>query len=123
MLTKVFQQYDTLWKYYRSGATALDQAYFLREFNDWPLMPLSADYDEKFCTCGDGQLAELIGSELLMQYIDKLLHSPVKQETQENRSIVSSQLICTDTPTNIVELGYALYARGFLTRVRLPLER
>ncbi|WP_162915484.1 RteC domain-containing protein [Paraflavitalea soli] len=122
LLVKVLNQPQPIWQYYRSGTTALDAVYFLREYYDWLRMSSSADYYEDFCTSGDGPLAELISMELLIKHIDMLLYPPVKQQDQGNKNITNPQLTCTATPTNIVELGYALYACGFFSHGKASIK-
>ncbi len=122
MLTKVFQQYDTLWKYYRSGATTLDQAYFLREFNDWPLMPLSADYDEKFCTCGDGQLAELISVELQLEYIQRLLKEGEEETVLPVVKATQQRVVFTGTQSQFNDVVYLLKAGGIFNHGSVTLK-
>jgi hypothetical protein len=109
-LVKFREEHKSLWQYYQSGGTALDAAYFLRENYDLLDMPLSTGYDEIFCTCGDGLLAELIGIELQLQYIEGLLKAG-EQDVNKNQPPTTIQLTWTDTTTSIVELGYSLYAR------------
>ena len=102
--------------YDRMGCTHHDELYFVRGAYDWKICPEANRFDAVFSTSGDGKLAELMAHELLLKYIDELLNPSLKL-TQPATVTASRQatdaLQCTASPTEIVELGYALYATGF----------
>lgn len=114
---RYFSDNADLYTYYRMGYTHHDELYFVRGEHNWKICPEVNHFDAVFSTSCDGKLAELMAYELLLKYIDERLNPSVKlTETAAittSRPAPSSTLRCTASITDIVELGYALYASGF----------
>ena len=122
VLAKLFRQHASMWQYFRSGATALDAAYFLREYNDWLLIPLATEYDETFCTCGDGQLAELIATDLQMQYIWRLLQAGEQAPETTVAKATQHRVIFTGTQSQFNDVVYLLKAGGIFNHGNVTLK-
>jgi hypothetical protein len=115
-IDRYFADNADFYKYYRMGCTHHDEMYFVRGAYDWKICPEVNHFDAIFSTSGDGKLAELMARELLLKYIDGMLNPSVKltQPATVNASRPATDTLqCTASITDIVELGYALYANGF----------
>jgi hypothetical protein len=116
-IARYFADNADLYTYYRMGYTHHDELYFVRGAYNWKICPDVNHFDTIFSTSGDGKLAELIAYELLLKYIDGMLNPSVKltepASVTASRPAVSSPLQCTASLTDVVELGYSLYANGF----------
>jgi hypothetical protein len=112
-ISQFFGHHAHLWRYYRSGSTIYDEQYFLRGKDDWLQYASASGFDDLFSTSFDGQLAELLAMDLLMQYIDQRLSRTVDPASVNDRSHPGSPLRCTASVTEVVELAYALHASGF----------
>ena len=114
IIDRYFADNADFYSYYRMGCTHHDTLYFVRGAFDWKICPEANHFDAVFSTGGDGKLAELMAHELLLKYIDGMLNPSIKLSEPVNISRpTSATLQCTASPTEIVELGYALYATGF----------
>jgi len=116
-IARYFTDNDQFYTYYRNGSTYHDELYFVRGQYDWKICPEVNHFDNLFSTSFDGKLAELMANELLMTYVDGMLN-PTLKLTESTPVAASgpaavSRLQCTASLTDIVELGYALHARGF----------
>jgi hypothetical protein len=114
-IARYFADNADFYTYYRMGYTHHDELFFVRGAYNWKICPEVNHFDGIFSTSGDGKLAELMACELLLKYIDGMLNPSLKLTESVNtcRPAGSSTLQCTASPTDIVELGYALYATGF----------
>jgi hypothetical protein len=117
IIDRYFADNADFYSYYRMGCTHHDELYFVRGAYDWKICPGINHFDAVFSTSGDGKLAELMASELLLKYIDERLNpacklvEPVPSATTQR--INHAHLHCTASGTDVVELGYALHAAGF----------
>ncbi|OQP48912.1 RteC domain-containing protein [Niastella populi] len=128
-ITRYFSDNADFYTYYRMGYTHHDEMYFVRGAYDWKICPGVNNFDAVFSTSCDGKLAELMAYELLLKYIDERLNPAVKLTepaplcgTTASRPAVSSTLTCTASITDIVELGYALYATGFFNNGKASIK-
>ncbi|AEV98749.1 hypothetical protein A4D02_09380 [Niastella koreensis] len=116
-LAQYFTDNDQFFSYYRNGYTHHDELFFVRGQYDWKICPEVNHFDDLFSTSFDGKLAELMAYELLMKYVDGMLNPSCKltepATVTPSRSVAVSRLQCTASVTDIVELGYALHAKGF----------
>jgi hypothetical protein len=115
-LARYFADNRDFYTYYRNGYTHHDELFFVRGQYDWKICPEVNHFDDLFATSFDGKLAELMAHELLMKYIDGMLNPSLK--LTEPAAVTTSRpgadkLQCTASITDIVELGYALHAKGF----------
>ncbi len=76
-LERYFKIHETLYQYYRTGATHLDQQYFLRNRLDLHVFPdpQFIMFDADFCTVGDYVFAKFKAHERYGQYITAELRS------------------------------------------------
>ena len=115
-IARYFADNEVFYTYYRKGYTHHDELFFVRGQYDWKICPEVNHFDSHFSTSFDGKLAELMAHELLMKYVDGRLNPAVKIESAPvttSGPAATSTLKCTAAVTDIVELGYALYANGF----------
>jgi hypothetical protein len=116
-IARYFTDNADFYTYYRKGSTHHDELYFLRGQYDFRICPEVNHFDSIFSTSGDGKLAELMAYELLMKYVDEMLNPSCKltepAPVNASRPAAADTLQCTASVTDIVELGYALYATGF----------
>ena len=116
-IARYFADNKGFYTYYRNGYTHHDELFFVRGQYDWKICPEVNHFDDLFSTSFDGKLAELMAHELLMKYVDGMLNSSLKLTepvpVTTSRSAAISTLQCTASITDIVELGYALHAKGF----------
>jgi hypothetical protein len=114
-LARYFADNEYYYTYYRKGFSHHDELFFVRGKYDWKICPEVNHFDNIFSTSFDGKLAELMANELVMKYVDGMLNS--SRKLTEPAPITTSRpadtLQCTASITDIVELGYALYAKGF----------
>lgn len=108
-----FERNQLLYTYYRTGKTEYDEAFFLREGNnhEFPLQPeYSLDIDLRFSTLNSCRLAKILAYEMLNEHIQQSLR------TLENPGItdlsVRQRSLWTDSKAALIELAYAMYARG-----------
>jgi hypothetical protein len=116
-IARFFTDNEPFFTYYRNGSTHHDALYFVRGQYDWKVCPEANHFDTIFSTSFDGKLAELMAYELLIKYVDGMLNPSCKGTepvaVTASLTAVVSRLQCTASVTDIVELGYALYAIGF----------
>lgn len=116
-IARYFADNGDFYTYYRMGYTHHDELFFVRGAYNWKICPDVNHFDGIFSTSGDGKLAELMACELLLKYIDGMLNPSGKitepTPVTASRPAATSRLQCTASITDIVELGYALYANGF----------
>jgi hypothetical protein len=116
-IARYFADNRDFYTYYRMGYTHHDELFFVRGAYNWKICPAINHFDGIFSTSGDGKLAELMAYELLLKYIDGRLNpscklvEPAPGATAQRAN--HAPLNCTASRTDVVELGYALYAAGF----------
>ena len=103
--------------YYRTGATFLDDQYFLRGKTNIRLFPDSLSFfvDDKFSTSHDSTVATILAYDMLIIYlkteIDKLENNN-SMEANYNAFQKQSKLFWTGNKTDLIELIYALHSSG-----------
>jgi hypothetical protein len=119
-IARYFTDNKDFYTYYRMGYTHHDELFFVRGAYNWKICPETNHFDGIFSTSCDGKLAELMAYELLMKYVDGMLNPSQKLiepaplcGVTASRPAAADTLQCTASLTDIVELGYALYANGF----------
>ena len=125
-----FADNHVFYTYYRNGFTHHDELFFVRGQYDWKICPEANHFDSIFSTSFDGKLAELMAHELLMKYIDGMLNPSLKLNepaplcgvTTSRPAAAADTLQCTASITDIVELGYALYANGFFNNGKASIK-
>lgn len=105
--------------YYRTGATFLDEQYFLRGKADIRLHPETFHFftDSQFSTSHDSTVATILAYDMLIIHlkkeIDKLTNSN-NMETNINAFQKQSKLFWTGNKTDLIELIYALHTSGVI---------
>jgi hypothetical protein len=112
VLTHFFDSNQSFYAYVRTGATYLDEQYYVRGRYDPMLDPdeNSVDADETFCTGHDRKLAQVLASELLLTYLERRIAGVNNREGDDIEAILEdSYYIWTQTKSALVELGYGLF--------------
>ncbi len=109
------------YRYYRSGASYLDNVYFLRNVSHNIEQYFDSFYFERdplFSTCGDFRVAKILAGDMLSQYLLNALNE-LEMSNLDSRSKV--RLIWADSKTDLCELIFALHAKGSFGNI--PLTR
>ena len=100
------------YRYYRSGATYMDEFYFVRgskPVSNMYLDSFSFERDPQFSTEGDFMVAKILAYDLLQQYlIGELLYL----EESDIAYRAEARLTWTESKTDLCELIFALHAKG-----------
>ncbi|PKQ44224.1 RteC domain-containing protein [Confluentibacter flavum] len=120
-LQEYFNNNQEFYHYYRSGATFLDEHYFMRRDAEitFHLDTLHVVTDIPFSTSHDSSVAVIMAYNQLIVYskkeIGKLDNGYVKiTESHKGNSI--PKLFWTSTKVDLIELIYALHASGAINR-------
>ncbi|MBS1525317.1 MAG: RteC domain-containing protein [Bacteroidetes bacterium] len=118
-ITRFLEDNEAFYKYYRSGASYMDEIYFLRnKFNIVVgLDTCYLDFDPLFCTGYDHKLATILANEQLALYIEKKLQKS-NDTTNKFSMLEELGLNWADTKTSFVELLYALQSLGAFYNVK-----
>lgn len=127
ILQKQFTENFIFHKYYRSGATHLDEKYFLRDTFDIHLSEAAflVDYDKSFSTLCDYKVAKIIASEMLVSYIEQAV-SDIEQGTNyvPKPSIITRfNIAWTASKTDFIELLYGLHCIGAFNNGNVELSK
>lgn len=110
-----FDENRCFYIYYQSGATHFDQTYFLRSGNTVSTLPVSSlDLDTSFSTPYSCKLAKFMAYEQLGDHLNTLINNDnafvnTKHGNNEHKHSV---ITWTDSKSALIELIYALCARG-----------
>ncbi len=107
-----FKMNNRIYTYYRTGSTEHDEEYFLREKQSADFIaPLSmTDLDPRFSTPYSIQFAQLEAFEQFSNYITESIRK-LENPGEPVTSAVKTNLVWTDAKTDLIELGYAIFAR------------
>lgn len=109
-----FENHQEFYKYYRTGATHLDELYFLRGRYDLRLLPddkvLALDPDG--CTLQSLMVAKVLAHELLVDHINRLLVALGPAGTVATPGLPSLQW--TGSKVALIELIYAIQSARVL---------
>jgi hypothetical protein len=115
-LNRFFDNNLDFYQYYRTGATYLDDKYFLRGKYD---IRLSLDTffftsDQEFNTSHDFKVSKIFANDLLEIFLKEQLASLDRKEimTAKNQNIPKVKLTWTDSKSALIEMLYALYYQG-----------
>ena len=102
-----------LYNYYKGNKTYNDVHFFKRSPTDIPFHPTNAvDLDDRFTTVHSLKLSKLLAYEALMDYTLGELISVSKKGKCATKTDQTGQLTWTDTKAALVELIYAIIAKG-----------
>jgi len=114
------------YKYYRAGATYLDDKYFVRNKLDLQLTPDGHIFenDPRFSTTHDFKVAKILAHDRLQVYIEKKLtwldnREPGYQFSKEEPRF---KLVWTESKASLIELIYAFYVTGSFNKGSLELK-
>jgi hypothetical protein len=113
-LCSFFDENVEFYTYYRNKSTHLDEKYFIRNKLDIRLCldDFTYDTDPRFSTSHDYKVARILANDMLNKYLNEqlnLLDQPKEQPFPETGKCKSDW---TDPKIGLIELGYALVAKG-----------
>jgi hypothetical protein len=125
-LQRFFDNNLDFYQYYRTGATYLDDKYFVRGKHD---VRLSLDTfffaaDPQFNTSHDFKVAEILANDLLEIYLKEQLSALDNKETIHHKHQVAPKvkLSWTDSKVALIELLYAFYYQGSFNNGKADLK-
>lgn len=100
--------------YYKTGATYLDDLYFVRREHNSILTLESCvfDIDLNFRTSHDHKVSQVLADELLYEYLINELASELKNNSTISHVDTKMKLTWTESKTSLIELIYALNSQG-----------
>lgn len=115
-LQETFNRHRAFYQYYRSGATFLDNKYFLRNGQDIHLMP-DPQYlvlDTAFHTTHDYIVSELIANEKFSEYLtEELKKLQGKGHALPGKTVPGKKMLTWTAPkAALYELIYAVFSDG-----------
>lgn len=126
-LNHYFDNNMDFYQYYRSGAVALDEKYFLRGRQEtwYSLDGFFLDADNRFSTSHDYKVSKILANELLRAYFNKELNriENSMQQLPLNSQPVTTGLKWTASKTDLAELIYALHAAGCINSANTDLKK
>lgn len=114
------------YRYYRSGATYLDAAYFVRGKPDTEqyLETFYYERDPQFSTNADFKVAKIIANDMVQAYLLSELESLDNNMHKSNTSpFPKVKLTWTGSKTELIELIYALDTEGCFNNGKIPLTQ
>ncbi|WP_025144938.1 RteC domain-containing protein [Pedobacter jeongneungensis] len=109
-----FDRNKHVYNYYRRGISNLDELWFLRKNLHASEVPVyMLDMDLTFTTPKSFILSKLQAYEKLCAHLNQQINPPIATNIQNQTSFSNkNQLTWTDTKSALIELAYALQARG-----------
>lgn len=124
-IKRYYEDNDTFYKYYRSGATYMDGAYFTRDKFDI-LVGFDISYfdcDPNFCTSHDYKAAMLLANEQLVIYLNKaLLRLNDKRPDDKTAILEELGLNWAEPKVSLIEMIYALHVVGAFYNVKTRMK-
>lgn len=117
-----YAEHTFLVKYYRSGATYLDDKLFVRAPNDGTWMPLQSGCDIRFTAVCDQFLSILLAYEKLQLFIHGELRKPLSETATLAVDGVEKKFKWTDSKAALIELLYALQRKGSINHGEVELK-
>jgi hypothetical protein len=112
IVNSFYRENNDFVNYYRSGNTALDRFYFLKNNPDLELDEdiFSFERDPDFSTNYDFKATELLANDMLASYLDSELTKLKQNEMNYRNSMAVSTDKWTDTKASLVEIIYGIHA-------------
>jgi hypothetical protein len=113
-LNHFFENNISFYQYYRTGASYLDEQYFLRGAQDLYLSldPQYFNADPNFSSPQDYRLSKLLANEQMRVYIDNALLKVNQHDAAAVHASLTPLLNWTGSKTALIELLYALQSSG-----------
>lgn len=109
------EDHRDIYKYYRSAAVYMDEAYFLRTKRDI-MIGFDVSYfdgDESFSRCHDNTLATLLANEKVAEYLNnELLRLKYDQNVGKPAVVEDFGISWAETKSSFIELLYGLQTMG-----------
>lgn len=118
-----FERQQIHYMYYRTGRSAEDNLLFLRDTSCVPLFPDDCmDLDRQFSTIGSSYFAKFMGFEKMVSHlsnqVERLEQGDLQLEPQRKY-----RTVWTDSKAALVELAYALHARGSINHGKADIKQ
>jgi hypothetical protein len=108
-----FERNQFVYVYYRMGKTIYDEQYFVRGAGSDHLLPeYSVDIDPRFSTVYSFKFGKLQAYERLTEYLQQSLFQLEHPDGTSETGKKKYRNLWTDTKAALIEVGYALHARG-----------
>lgn len=125
-LQHFFDNNLSFYQYYRTGATHLDEKFFMRKPFDTHLNldPFVFDMDASFSTSHDYKLARLIANEMLEHYLkDALDDLQLSREKPKSTGDCKLRLNWTGSKAALIELLYGLQSAGTFNNANVEIKQ
>lgn len=112
-------------KYYRSGATHLDEQYFTRGNLDihMPIGTFMLDLDGNFSTMCDYKIARILANEKISEYLQSAISAlELQQQAPTSKGSIPA-LSWTASKTDLIELLYGFYCFGAINNGNVELSK
>ena len=124
-ITLEFERHQFLYNYYRSRKTNYDQVLFMRSADNKILSPeYTLETDTRFSTAHSFNLSKLMAFEQLSSYLRQslyLLDNPLPVlSAVEGKKFKN---VWTESKAALIELAYALHARGAVNNGRIEIKQ
>lgn len=124
-IARFYQQYVFQYEYYKLGATELDSYYFLRAVETpSTIMPVLQEPDSCFSTCLDHLVAKFMAYEMVRGWlINKITYLMKNPHASISMGQKNTEKRWTDNKVDLVELAYAVHARGSIDRGKADVKQ
>lgn len=119
-----FQRNQMLYGYYRTAKSSHDELFFVRDSINEPFLALpeySLDMDPRFTTLNSSRFAKIQAYELLRDHVQRSIDA-LKQPQSSIDTVSNRQHLWTDSKAALIELAYAMYARGSVNNGRVDVK-
>lgn len=132
LIERFFRQNAFLYQYYRSGATELDDLYFVRGVElPTTLFPEGREPDSDFTTNADYLFAKFRAYERLRNHILEAFQREGREASNclskdQGSESISAKIVkptWTDSKAALIELAYALHSRGAVDNGRVDVKQ
>lgn len=118
----LIDQHRSIYQYYRSGRSDCDHQFFIRGAKEAPFAPeLNLYMDGQCASVYSLKVSELLAAEELCDHITAKLE--MVQAAHNDAGESQSPLVWTDSNASLVELIYALHARGAINHGKLDMKQ
>jgi hypothetical protein len=113
------------YRYYRSGRSDRDEAYFLRGKINYRegLNSYVFEIDHKFSTYYDYKVARIVANELIYTYLIAKINPVEAAGTSLHNMESTKDIFWTDSKNALIELIYALYASGVISHGKIGIRK
>lgn len=114
-----FERNELLYQYYRTGKTHYDEVYYRRNAGTDLMQPhFMPEMDSRFSTLHSYKLGKIMAFEQLRDYLQNGILRLGNPDMPAETTIKKKKRNWTDTKAALIELAYALHARGSVNNGR-----